>query len=78
MSMLQVTKMSLAYGPIAGFLSFLVVVALGSAARFSLLVSLVLFTTVIFFLGYRFTFAVCWNRRARRLSLSGTLKRRCS
>jgi ABC-type uncharacterized transport system permease subunit len=31
-----------------------------------------------FFLAYKFTFAVFWNRRARRLQMQGTLRQGAS
>lgn len=65
-------KMSIYYGPLYGVILAFVLVLPGipelspRAVAASALVSTVLFT-VLFFVAYKYTFALFWNRRARRL-----------
>jgi len=65
MTTLHVAKMSAHYGPIVA----LVIVLLGRR-DLSLLgvVAVAVGSIAFFFVGYRLTFAVAWNRRAARLS----------
>lgn len=65
-------KMSICYGPLYGTILSLVVVTLRISelswltVAAGVLLSIALFT-VLFFLFYKYTFAIFWNRRARRL-----------
>ncbi|WP_395753689.1 hypothetical protein [Prosthecobacter sp.] len=68
-------KMSPVFGSLTGFaifvLSYPQMLSAGSASRLATVVAGVmiwyLFGCVVFFVGYKFTFAYFWNRRARRL-----------
>lgn len=65
-------KMSVYYGPLFGVILSLVVVALRIselswlAVAAVVLINIALFTA-LFFVFYKYTFAIFWNRRARRL-----------
>ena len=64
---LILVKLSLVFGPSAGFLAaFLVGVLLGIPS-WRIFVVAIIATTILFFVIFKFTFAVCWNRRARQL-----------
>lgn len=67
----HVAKMALHFGPPVGVFVAIVRRSLRAPGGSSLLVDAVvwvLYLTVSFFVGYRLTFAWCWNRRAARLA----------
>jgi len=64
-------KMSICYGPLYGVILSLVVIPRISVLSWltvaaGVLLNIALFT-VLFFAFYKYTFAIFWNRRARRL-----------
>ena len=70
MSDARVLLLSALYGVFIGLLANLAVRFAPNGAKMSPLV-FPLLTTLAFFVVYRFSFALCWNRRAVRLSASG-------
>jgi hypothetical protein len=63
-------KMSLCYGPLIAALVLVVRFILREPVTISSAAICVLFCCAAFFIGYKFTFAISWNRRARRLRSS--------
>ena len=73
----RVFKISLFYGPITGLLVVFLLAILGYLSKLRdprdtvlILVAVMVISIVFFFIGYRFTFAYFWNRRATRLQKS--------
>lgn len=63
-------KISLYYGPLTGIVMYLGVFLGAGDIPFNLLAALICIIAgiPIFFITYRFTFAIPWNRRAERLT----------
>lgn len=60
-------KMTLWFGTLVGLAVWLIPQPGAHGLTASEFFRLILFGWVVFFLGYKFTFAILWNRRARRL-----------
>jgi len=61
-------KMALHFGPLYGLLVFAWYVFVGLVALSILWAVVCVLTSIAFFFGaYKFTFAIFWNRRAKRL-----------
>ncbi len=63
-------KMSWYYGPLYGLLLALLESFLTRQFSFWSIVGNIVFMSIFFFAGYKFTFAIFWNNRARRLQAS--------
>ena len=60
-------KMACCFGPAAGMLVLLLRFLFHRPITLSGTLIVLLGCSILFFVGYKFTFAVFWNRRARRL-----------
>lgn len=63
-------KMSACYGPLYGLLLALLASLLTRQFSFWSIVVNIVFMSIVFFPVYKFTFAIFWNRRTRRLQAS--------
>jgi hypothetical protein len=64
-------KMALCYGSTLAVLLLLLRFSVEHTITAASTVAVVFFCWIGFFLGYKFTFAIFWNRRARRLRTLG-------
>jgi hypothetical protein len=71
LSTARVAALSCLYGLPAGLLAVLIARAAGGASHTVPVPTLLAWVCVSFFMTYRFSFAVLWNRRAERLQRLG-------
>ena len=68
LSTLRVVKMALHYGPAVGLIALAIIyVRARSMVSATFAGAVLLSSLVVFFVGFRVTFAYFWNRRAERL-----------
>jgi hypothetical protein len=64
---LLLCKLSLVFGSLIGLVGWLVDIVKYSRISLGYAINIILLGWILFFLAYKFSFAIMWNRRARRL-----------